>query len=238
MKAMFVAPDITVLAQMLSISTTQKELVENVKGLINSEEYEDKLKQIVENPANLRYGWVRFDKTEENVDFMTALLLLSANNNYSISTKDVIFTAESAFVNINLLESFKSVSKEGADINIDLADKINSDKLLSLAEGMFGEPQFMELYSSKDGPEMFMLGGSMSVDTWSMLSTIGLVSSRSFAKSTGNSKDRVPGFCILFGMSMTTLMHIVSNADKMPSHIADDINRLPRAKKAEEDEKS
>ena len=238
MKAMFVAPDIAVLAQMLSISTSQEELVGNVKGLIDSEDYETKLKTIVENPANLRYGWVRFDKTEENVDFMTALLLLSANNNYSVANKDVIFTAESAFVNINLLESFKNVSKDASDLNIDLSDKIDNDKMLSLAEQMFGEPQFMELYSGEEGPEMFLLGGSLSIDTWSMLETIGMVSHRSFGLSTGNSKDIVPGFCILFGMSMTTLMHIVSNVDKMPAHIADDINRFPRAKKAEEDAKS
>jgi len=235
MKAMFVAPDITVLAQMLSASTTQEELVASVKELVEGDDYESRIKKIVENPANLKYGWVRFEKTEESVDFFTALLLLSANNNFSVTSKDVVFTAGSAFVNVNLLESFKSVSKEGDGIVIDLHDKIDADKLLALAENMFGEPQFMELYSGEEGPELFMLSGTLSIDTWAMLSTIGSVSSRSFAKSTGDSTEKVPGFCLLFGLSMNTLMHIVSNANRMPSHIADDINKFPRAEKAPEE---
>ncbi len=239
MKAVFVAPDLTVLAQMLSFSSSKEELVEHVKELIDSDNYEEKLSEITSNPSNLRCAWVRFEKNEENVDFFTALLLLSANNNYSIAGKDVLFTAESAFVNANLLESFKNVSQESSDIKVDLAEKIDKEKLLALSENMFDAPQFMELYSGKEGPELFMLSGTMCSDTWNMLSTIGVVSTRNFAKATGDGKEKIPGLCMLFGLSMTTLMHIVSNASKLPDHIAEDVNNFPRAKRSEvEDEKA
>ncbi len=236
MKATFVAPDLVVLAQMLSTATSQEGLVASIKELLESDDYDEKVKTIVENPANLRYGWVRLDKDEENVDFLTALLLLSANNNYSVSNKDVIFTNGSAFVNINLLESFKNVAKSEDGIEINLEEKIDKVKILALAEDMFGEPQFMELYSTGDGPEMFMLSGTLCIDTWNMLSTIGMVSIRNFSNSDGDAKVQVPGMCILFGMAMTTLMHIVSNVDKIPEHISYDINRLPRARKTVEEE--
>lgn len=234
MKAMFVAPDLVVLAQMLSISTSKEELVGNVKDLLESDNYEDRIKAISENPANLRFGWVRFDKADENVDFFTSLLMLSANNNYSISNKDLLLTNKSAFVNINLLETFKKVSQDEENMPLSLSDKISKEKLTALSSDMFDTPQFVELYTSDDGPEMFMLSATFSSDTWEMLSTVGLVSRRSFALSTGNAKDKIPGFCVLFGLSMTTLMHIVANSDKMPDHIAADIDSLPKAKKTEE----
>jgi len=233
MKATFVAPDIVVLAQVLASSSSKEELIEGVKELTDSKDYEEKIKNIVSNPANLRYGWIRFEKNEEGLDLFTALLLLSANSNYSAVLKDVLFTAESAFVNINLLNSFKKVSKDAEGIDIDLSTRIDKDKIIALSERMFDAPQFMELYSGEEGPELFMLSGSMSVDTWNMLSTIGIVASRNFAKVTGDGKEKIPGFCILFGLSMTTLMHIVSNASRLPTHIAEDVNSFPRANKAE-----
>jgi hypothetical protein len=237
MKATFVAPDVTVLAQVLSASSSKEELLDGVKEIIEGEDREKKIKEVVSNPSNLRFAWIRVEKNEENLDFISALLLLSANNNYSIATKDVIFTNTSAFINVNLLEAYKTVSDTEVANEIRLEDKIDDEKVMSLTENLFDTPQFMELYSSEeDGPEMFMLSGTMSVDTWSMLSTIGIVSTRNFGQLTGDGTEKVPGMCLLFGLAMTTLMHILKNADKMPKHISEDINRLPRAKKEEEDE--
>ena len=234
MKAMFVAPDLAVLAQMLSVSTSKDKLVENMKNLIDSENYDERVKAITENPSNLRFSWIRFDKNEENLEFFTSLLLLSANNNYSTATKDLIMTQDSTFININLMEAYKQVSKEGnADIDLSLVDKVSKDKLISLTEEMFDSPQFVELYSTEAGPQMFMLTANFSVDTWDMLSTIGTVSHRSFALSSGNSTDKTPGMCIMFGLSMTTLLHIEANSDKMPDHIKADLDTLPKAQKAD-----
>ena len=239
MKATFVAPDLAVLAQMLASSTSKEDFIDGVRGLIESEDCDDKIAKIVKNPANLRYTWVRFDKKEENIDFLTSLLLLSANNSFSVSNRDVIFTENSAFVNVNLLESFKAVAQEEGEeqINIDMVDKIDKEKILALSENMFDSPQFMELYSDDDGkPEMFMLTGTLSSDTWVVLQTVGLVSYRSVGRSDGDGKEKVPGMCLMFGLGMTSLMHIVSNSDKMPKHIKEDLDSFPRAKKPEEAE--
>jgi len=230
MKAMFVAPDLAVLAQMLSASTSKEKLVENMKALVESDNYEDRLKAITENPSNLRFSWIKFDKNEENLEFFTSLLLLSANNNYSTSTKDLVMTQDCTFVNSNLLDAYKQVSQgEDANIDLDLTDKINKDRLMSLCEDMFDEPQFVELFSTENGPQMFMLAGNFCVDTWGMLSTIGTVSQRSYALSTGDGKEKVPGICVMFGLSMTTLLHIEANAEKMPKHIEEDLKSLPKA---------
>jgi len=239
MKATFVAPDLAVLAQMLSSSSSREDFVNGVRDLVKGDDSDKKISAIVKNPANLRYAWVRFDKKEENLDFLTSLLLLSANNSFSVSIRDVVFTEDSAFVNVNLLESFKSVAQEDSetDVSIDIVDKIDKEKILALAESMFEFPQFMELYSNEDGrPEMFMLSGTLSVDTWNVLQTVGIVSTRSAGRSTGNGKDKVPGICIMFGLGMTSLMHIVNNSDKMPEHIMSDLDSFPRARKSNEDE--
>jgi len=238
MKATFVAPDLAVLAQMLASSASKEDFIDGVRALIEGEDSDEKIAAIVKNPANLRYAWVRFDKKEENLDFLTSLLLLSANNSFSVSSRDVVFTENSAFVNVNLLESFKSVAQEDGDakVSIDIIDKIDKEKILALVESMFETPQFMELYSDEDGkPEMFMLSGTLSVDTWNVLQTVGLVSTRSAGRSTGDGKEKVPGMCIMFGLGMTSLMHIVNNSDKMPKHIKEDLDSFPRVRKADEE---
>lgn len=239
MKAVFVAPDLVILAQMLSVSTDTKEFVENVKNVFEGDDSEEKIDSIANNPSSLRYSWLRLEKNEDNIDFLSALLLLSANNNYAVTAKDVIFTNDSAFVNINILKSFKEVSgDEKFDFDVDIAGKINKEKSISIAENLFDSPQFMELYSDGNGaPEMLLLSGTMSVDTWSLLSTLGITSYRSFGKSDGDATKKVPGMCILFGLSATTLMHIVNNADKLPKHIGDDLQKLPKAEKPAEEEK-
>ena len=234
MKALFVAPDLTVLAQMLSVSASKKNLIENVNNLVESDNYKDRIKAITRNPSNLRFAWIRFDKNEDNLDFFTSLLLLSANNNYSTSTKDLIMTQDSTFVNVNLMDAYKNVANGPDDsIDLDLQDKVSKEKIVSLCNDMFDEPQFIELHSSEAGPQMFMLSATFSVDTWDMLSTIGTVSHRSFALSTGDSTEKIPGFCVMFGLSMTTLLHIEANAEKMPKHIEEDLKSLPKAQKSE-----
>ncbi len=234
MKAVFMAPDLVIISHVLAVSKNKEEFMKNINK-ITDDNYEKNIESIIKNPANLRFSWVKFDKTEEDFEFFANLAVLSANNSYSTTMKDIVMTQDSVFVNINLLEAYKTVSEtvEDSDMDISLKGKTSKETLIGVADDIFSGTKFIELYSSDNGPQMFMLTGEFTSDTWSLLEKIGSVAKRGFTFQGVDSTEKIPGICLLFGLSMTTLSGIAENADKMPKHIADDLNTFPRAESKE-----
>ena len=236
MKATFIAPDLVVLSHLLTVSKDKDDFEKNSAELIGlaDKEYSDKISAILKNPANTRFAWVMFDKSEEDIEFFTNLAVLSANNSYSSSMKDIVMTQDNVFVNVNLLEVYKTIT-EAADssdkMELSLDSKISKDTLTAITTDAFDGSKFIDLYSSENGPQMFMLTGVFSSDTWNILETIGLVARRGFALQTTDGAEKIPGICLLFGLSITTLSSIAENSKRLPRHISEDFDTFPSAGK-------
>lgn len=232
MNALFVAPDMVVIADAVSNSENIAEFRKRMDSILDGD-YAEKTKDIINNPANLRFSWIKFEKKEEDVDFFSNLALLSANNNYTVSTKEVIMTQDSVFVNMNLMKAFKDVSmssKENeTDIDISLEGRISKDTARKIADEMFMETRFYEIVSTKNGPQLFMLEGNFTNDTWSLLENFGPVARKNPAQQFEcNCTTRRPGFCYLFGLSMTALAQVVESATGLQKHVAEDLAKLPK----------
>ncbi len=242
MKALFIAPDISVIAHVLGGSETVEEFDTNLSKITKGD-YAKNVAEIVKSPANLRYSWVKLDKTEEDVDFFSNLAILSANNTFGVSTKDIVMTQDSVFINVNLLQAFKEVAKGSTDkdeeMDISLQDRVSVETISKITKDMFNETRFFELVTTENGAQMFMLAGCFTNDTWSILESIGPVSRKSVAmQKKGDANTKRPGFCLLFGLSMTALAQIVESSNKFSSHIKDDFSTFPRKGSEEEDEKN
>lgn len=237
MKALFMAPDLVVISHALAVSKDKEDFYKSIDAIAN-DNYEKNTEAILKNPANLKFSWVKFDKNEDNFEFFSNLSMLSANNSYSTTMKDVVMTQDSVFVNLNLLDAYKTVSGDTSDdeMDISLVGKTSKETLKDVTKDMFEETRFIELYSSDNGPQMFMLAGEFTSDTWSLLEKIGNVARRGYVFQGEDATEKIPGICLLFGLSMTTLAGIAQNADKMPKHIADDLNTFPRAEEEELDQ--
>jgi hypothetical protein len=236
MKALFLAPDLAVISDALSDSETAEDF-ENIISKYKEDTYLDDIKNIVENPANKRFVWVKFDKSEENIDFFSNLSVLSANNSYTVAEKDIVMTQDSVFINVNLLEAFKAVANIGEEdgMNLDILDKVSFDAMKQISGNMFGEEaRFHELLETENGPQLFILSGEFTNDTWCVLENIGPVARKSvLTQKEPDATKTYPGFCMLFGLSMNALAQIAARSEIFPPHIKADFDKLPRN---EEDE--
>jgi hypothetical protein len=239
MKALFLAPDLAVLADALSSSDTAEEFAKEVEKY-TEENYVGEVKRVSENPANKRFVWVKFDKEEDSIEFFSNLAVLAANNSYTVAEKDIVMTQDCVFVNINLLDAFKAVANLTDDdetMNLDIADKVSFDAFKQISGNMFGETaRFHELLETENGPQLFLLSGEFTNDTWSVLENIGPVARKSVLVQKDASVEKTyPGFCMLFGLSMNALAQIAARADIFPPHIKADFEKLPRNEENEAD---
>ncbi len=234
MKALFVAPDLTVIASLISSSATVDEFIKSADEY-TPENYSEKSKDAHTNPAFRRFSWVKFDKTEEDVDFFSNIAMLSANNSYTSAEKDILMTQDSVFVNINILDAFKEIANtadgESVNMDLDLSSRMTYDAFKEIAYNMYddGSAKFHEIVSTDNGPQLFMLTGEFTNDTWSVLEGIGVVARKSvLMQKDTDCKTTIPGFCLLFGLSMSALAQIASRLDVFPEHIKADFEKLPR----------
>lgn len=243
MKALFVAPDLAVIANLVSMVSSVDEFKEGASEF-TEEDYGKQTKDIFENPANKRFTWVQFEKTENDIDFFSNLAILSANNSYTASEKDILMTQDSVFINVNLLDAFKTVassnSEDGSvDFDIDLANKSSYHAFKAITDNMFADGEnarFHELVTTDNGPQLFMLSGCFTNDTWSIFENIGPTARKGvLMQKDYDCNKKYPGICLLFGLSMNALAQIASRMDVFPEHIRKDFETLPRNEENEAD---
>jgi hypothetical protein len=239
MKALFVAPDLSVIASIVSDSDSAKEFLDKA-GEYTEENYKNKTKSIHSSPAYRRYTWVKFEKTENDIDFFSNIAMLSANNSYTATEKDIIMTQDSVFINLNILDAFREIAKssggEEIEMDLDMENRMSFDSFNEIAKNMFedGKAKFHELTSTDNGPQLFMLTGEFTNDTWSILESIGVVARKNVVMQKEHSVDKEwPGICLLFGLSMNALAQIAQTSDGFPEHIRNDFMKLPRVEENE-----
>lgn len=238
MDATFVAPDLVVLAHVVQGSDTVEDFKRGLDKLMDGD-YNSNVKAIVSSPINLRFGWVKLRKTEEEYAFFSNLTVLDANNTFSPSDRGVIMTQHSVFANLNLIQTFKEVSKgeDGAELqmDIDLSNKVDRDSALLIAKGMFESTRFYEIIRTDGTPELYLLAGNFTNDTWAVLSTVGSIARKSPAmqKDSDGKDARHPGLCLLFGNAAMSISQIINSSDKFAAHVKADFDTFPREDNAE-----
>ncbi len=233
MKATFMVTSLAVIAHVLAVSKDKEKFYENIKSIIQNN-YDENITKILQNPANLKFSWIRFEKKEEDYPFFSDLAALSANNSYSTTSKEIVMTYDSVFVTHSLLQGYKDISGgNGIQTDISLLDKISKEALIGLSSDLFEETKFIELYSGDSGPQMFMLAGNFTSDTWSLLEKIGSVARRGYGFQGTDATEKIPGICLMFELSMSVVSSISANASKLPAHISADLNTLPKLENQE-----
>jgi len=244
MQALFAAPDLVVLAGALGESESVGEFYDKVEKLGDGD-YLENVKEYIESPLNLKFGWVKFDKDDSHVDFFSNLAILSANNSYTAKDKEIIMTQDSVFVSINLLRVYKNVIEmeskdDSSSFDVGISDKVDYSVMARMAENMYkgDEATFHEIVVTDNGPQMFMLSGVFTNDTWSILETIGPVARMPIVMQSEPALDKeYPGFVLIFGLGMGALAQIASASDGFPEHIKRDFMKLPRQENQDETDK-
>ncbi len=129
--------------------------------------------------------------------------------------------------------------KEDNKMDLDLGPKMSFAAFSAITENMFaddGISRFHEIVATDGGPQLFMLTGEFTNDTWSIFEGLGPVARKSVViQKEADALKRWPGMCLLFGLSMTALAQIASRLDSFPEHIKEDFLTLPRNEENETD---
>jgi len=232
MKISYIAPEMAVIAYLLSKSETEELFRKRLDELVKADDFDDVVKHISSIPASARFALFSMQKTEDTLSLTEALLLLSATDRMYSNARDVVVARDSIFFNAAVARLFEFTvnGKEEPD-EFDIAKKISKEGLLGVAGDFdFNGIQLTEVTGeSEEDKRLFVLSGSLYRETWSMLERIGISTSSIIPiADIDKAGQRIPGFCYLFFPGVVALSEMAqSTSATLPRRVTEDLSRLP-----------
>ena len=232
MQLSFIAPEMSVIAQVLAGAKDVDVFNSKIKALIESENFDERVENLADDHHSSKFALIVSEKDKDSIEFANVLLMLSSVESMYSSVRDVVTTEKFLFFNAAIAKSYEMIvqGKDEPD-DFKLSKRITKESLQRIYDGFsFDDPQFTQIIEDDNESVLFMLTGALYPDTWRTLERLGISStSLILAYDESDYNKRIPGFCYLFTPGVVALSMLEESSGVLPDKIMEDLKRFPKA---------